>query len=215
MRRTFEEVIGSCPACQPERMPPLPREPYRATEKPPLPGRGWSIDLAGPFPRDAEGNCYLAVAVDCLSKWVEACPIPSKHAFRCAEWLYKDVLARWGKPDWIRTDNGMEWEAEFKVLLKEWGIQHIHTMVGNSKGNGQAERMIRTLKDVMRKELSVEPGSYWSDHLPGALIALRHSAAASHGYPPFTIVTGLLPVLPSDITSQPPPTLGPDDITPE
>jgi hypothetical protein len=83
-----------------------------------LPGRGWSIDLAGPFPKDADGNCYLAVAVDCMSKWVEAKPIPSKHAFRVAEWFYQDVLARWGKPDYIRTNNGAEWEGAFGELIK-------------------------------------------------------------------------------------------------
>jgi len=88
-------------------------EPYRATARPPLPGRGWSIDLAGPFPRDEDGNKYIAVAMDCLTKWVEVRPLKSKHAFRTAEWLYQDVFARWGKPDWIRTDNGTEWEGVF------------------------------------------------------------------------------------------------------
>jgi Integrase zinc binding domain len=113
MRRTVEQVLLTCPACQPERMGAPPKEPYRAAERPILPGRGWSIDLAGPFPADQEGNVYLAVAVDCLTKWVEARPLPSKHAFRCAEWLYSDILARWGKPDWVRTDNGAEWEGAF------------------------------------------------------------------------------------------------------
>jgi len=92
--------------------------------------------LAGPFPRDEQGNRYLAVAVDCLTKWVEARPIPSKHAFRVADWFYQDILARWGKPDWVRTDNGAEWEGHFGELLQQWGVHHIRTTVGNSKGNG-------------------------------------------------------------------------------
>ena len=80
---------------------------------PERPGRGWSVDLAGPFPKDAEGNTYLAVAVDCLSKWVEAMPLKSKHAFRTAEWFFSEVVARWSKPDWVRTDNGAEWSGSF------------------------------------------------------------------------------------------------------
>ena len=150
----MEYALKSCPGCQQEKLPAKPKEPYRPTEKPDLPGRGWAIDLAGPFPRDSEGNCYLAVAVDCLSKWIEATPLPSKHAFRTAEWLYKDILARWGKPDWVRTDNGTEWEADFGKLLGEWKIQHIKTTVGNSKGNGQVERAIRTVKEIIRRELA-------------------------------------------------------------
>ena len=70
------------------------------------------------------------------------------------------------------------------------------------------------MKDVIRRGLAVEPASYWSDHVPGALIALRLSAARSHGYPPFTVVTGLIPVLPSDATTVPAPALLPDDVTP-
>ena len=75
--------------------------------------------------------------------------------------------------------------------------------MGNSKANGQVERTIRTIKDIMQKEMAVAPDTYWSDHLPPVLIALRHTAARSHGFPPFTVLTGLLPVLPSDITTVP------------
>ena len=60
--------------------------------------------------------------------------------------------------------------------------------------------MIRSIKDVIRKETSMEPASYWSNHIAPALIALRHSMSRAHGYPPFTVVTGLIPILPSDLT---------------
>ena len=41
-------------------------------------------------------------------------------------------------------------------------------------------------------------------------MTLRHSMARSHGYPPFTIITGLVPVLPSDLTAVPPPPSPPE-----
>ena len=114
LRATVTEVLSSCPACQADRIRAPPAEPYRPTVRPPRPGSGWSIDLAGPFPKDEEGNTYLAVAVDCLTKWVEATPLKSKHAFRTAEWFYSQVVARWSKPDWVRTDNGAEWAGIFE-----------------------------------------------------------------------------------------------------
>ena len=46
--------------------------------------------------------------------------------------------------------------------------------------------------------------------MPAPLITLRHSMAWSHGYPPFTIITGLVPVLPSDLTAVPPPPSPPE-----
>ena len=76
--------------------------------------------------------------------------------------------------------------------------------------------MIRTIKEVIRKQLAVEPDTFWSDHLPAALITLRLSASRAHGYPPFALITGLLPVLPSDLSEIPAPPLLPEgEPTPE
>lgn len=99
----------------------------------------------------------MAIAVDCFSKWVEIKPLPSKHSFRVAEWFYNDVLARWGKPKFVRSDNGTEWGSVFALLLQDWGIKHHHITVGNSKANGLVERAIRTIKQIIRKGLSLEP----------------------------------------------------------
>lgn len=81
--------------------------------RPNAPFRAWAIDLAGPFPRDDKNHVYLAVATDLFSKWVEATPIESKHAFRTASWFHNHICARYGKPSMVRTDNGGEWAAEF------------------------------------------------------------------------------------------------------
>lgn len=83
-------------------------------ETPNRPFTGWSIDLMGPMPPDENGNRYLAVAVDVFSKWVEATPIPNKRAFTTCDWLFSDIMARWGRPAFIRADHGTEWEAEVR-----------------------------------------------------------------------------------------------------
>jgi hypothetical protein len=71
--------------------------------------------------------------------------------------------------------------------------------VGNSRANGQVERIIRAIKDITRRFLSMEPDAYWSDALPYCLMALRHTPASAHGFPPFTIITGTTPVLPTQL----------------
>ena len=93
-----------------ERSRELPPEP---ADRPAGPFRGWSVDLAGPFPPDDSGNKYMAIAVDVFSKWVEATAIPNKRAFTTAAWFYDAVICRWGRPEFIRLDHGAEWEAEF------------------------------------------------------------------------------------------------------
>ena len=52
------------------------------------------------------------MAVDPFSKWVEAEPMLSKHAWRTADFLWR-LVARWGKPLWIRSDNGTEFRGSF------------------------------------------------------------------------------------------------------
>ncbi|HKT22925.1 MAG TPA: transposase family protein, partial [Nitrososphaerales archaeon] len=160
-----------------------------AAERPDAPFKVWAIDLAGPFPPDQDGNQYALIAVDAFSKWVEIGRLPSKHAWRTAEWILNELICRWGRPSLIRVDNGGEWLGEFKAFLYKMDIPVLPITVGNSGANGQAERMIRTFKDILRREGIMEDG-YWSDILPMALTAMRMTTAASHGFPPFTIVTG-------------------------
>ena len=101
----------------------------------------------------------------------------------------------------MQSDNGAEWDGAFALLMEQWATKHRHITVGNSKANGQVERTIRSIKTIIRKGLSIDNTAYLSDFVPHAAIALRLSTARTHGYPPFTLVTGLIPTLPSDATS--------------
>ena len=154
----------------------------------------------------------MLVAVDPFSKWVEATPVPSLHSWRAADFLYDRIIVQWGKPMFIRTDNGAEFQGSFHRLCKALGIAHHRITVGNSKANGQVERTIRTLKEVIRRGLTKEPATFWSNHLGPALAMLRFTSSRMTGLPPFTIVTGRQPQLPSlparplpDLPAQPTP----------
>ena len=68
------------------------------------------------MPPDLEGNRYLFVATDVFSRWVEAVPMPSKESWRTAQALWCSVISRWGKPAWVTTDNGKEFEGEFEAV---------------------------------------------------------------------------------------------------
>ena len=113
-----------------------PVEVLRWIDKGSAPFVGWSLDTAGPFSEDADGNQYLLVAIDPFSKWVEAVPSPSRHSWRMAEFLYNSIIVRWGKPRFVRTDNGSEFQGSFERLCTSLGIAHHHITVMNSKANG-------------------------------------------------------------------------------
>ncbi|GJR94335.1 reverse transcriptase domain-containing protein [Tanacetum coccineum] len=54
----------------------------------------WGIDFMGPFP-SSRGNKYILVAVDYLSKWVEAKALPTNDARVVVKFL-KSLFARFG-----------------------------------------------------------------------------------------------------------------------
>lgn len=57
--------------------------------------------------------------------------------------------------------------------------------------------MIRTIKDITRRQLTQYPDSYWSDHLPVALLALRMTTHRALNLPPFMVITGTMATPPS------------------
>nr|GEY17105.1 hypothetical protein [Tanacetum cinerariifolium] len=57
----------------------------------------WGIDFMGPF-LSSRGNKYIIVAVDYLSKWVEAKALPTNDARVVCKFL-KNLFARFGTPE--------------------------------------------------------------------------------------------------------------------
>ena len=175
----------------------LPKEELHWMDKGGAPFVGWSIDMVGPFPQDEDRNCYLLIAMDPFSKWVEIHPVPSLHSWRVAKFLYNDLVARWGKPHYVRTNNGAEFAGSFAWLCKGLGIVHHHITIGNSKANGQVKRTIRMLKDCIRHGLTKMPATFWTNHLASALLLLCMMASRMMGIVPYLLATGQQPLLPS------------------
>ena len=88
MYSDVSECLRRCTTCQRDRPAKPPKEVLRWIDKGSAPFLGWSLDAAGPFPEDGDGNRYLLVAVDPFSKWVEAVPTPSLLSWRAADFLY-------------------------------------------------------------------------------------------------------------------------------
>nr|GFB75831.1 reverse transcriptase domain-containing protein [Tanacetum cinerariifolium] len=82
-----------------------------------------SIDFMGPFP-SSRGNKYILVAVDYLSKWVEAKALPTNDARVVCKFL-KSPFARFGSPRAIISDRGTHFcnDQFVKVILK-YGVIH-------------------------------------------------------------------------------------------
>nr|GEY53464.1 reverse transcriptase domain-containing protein [Tanacetum cinerariifolium] len=81
------------------------------------------IDFMGPFP-SSKGNKYIIVAVDYLSKWVEAKALPTNDAWVVVK-LLKSLFSRFGTPRAIISDHGTHFcNDQFPVAY--WALKHVN-----------------------------------------------------------------------------------------
>ena len=64
----------------------------------------WGLDFMGPFP-ESKGNKYILVAVDYVSKWVEAQALPTNDSKVVLKFL-QALFARFGVPKALISDRG-------------------------------------------------------------------------------------------------------------
>ncbi|GJX37692.1 reverse transcriptase domain-containing protein [Tanacetum coccineum] len=105
----------------------------------------WGIDFMGPFP-SSRGNKYILVAVDYLSKWVEAKALPTNDARVVCKFL-KSLFARFGSPRVIISDRGTHFcNDQFAKVVLKYGVTHRLSTAYHPQTSGQVEVSNRGLK---------------------------------------------------------------------
>ncbi|GJW52733.1 reverse transcriptase domain-containing protein [Tanacetum coccineum] len=92
----------------------------------------------GPFP-SSRGNKYILVAVDYLSKWVEAKALPTNDARVVVKFL-KSLFARFGTPRAIISDRGTHFcNDQFAKVMSKYGVTHRLATAYHPQTSGQVE----------------------------------------------------------------------------
>ena len=127
----------------------------------------WGIDFMGPFP-PSFGNLYILLAVDYVSKWVEAIACPRNNASTVVSFLQRNILSRFGTPRTIISDGGSHFANKiFAKLMSRYGIKHIMSLAYHPQTNGQAEISNREIKRILEKTVSSSRKD-WSSKLDDA-----------------------------------------------
>nr|GEV38512.1 reverse transcriptase domain-containing protein [Tanacetum cinerariifolium] len=102
----------------------------------------------GPFP-SSRGNKYILVAVDYLSKWVEAKALPTDNA-RVVYKFLKSLFARFDTLRAIISDRGTHFcNDQFAKVMLKYGVTHHLAIAYHPQTSGQVEVYNRGLKRIL------------------------------------------------------------------
>ncbi|KAL0696209.1 hypothetical protein Bca4012_063389 [Brassica carinata] len=158
----------------------------------------WGIDFMGPFP-SSYGNKYILVAVDYVSKWVEALASPTNDA-RVVVMMFKSIIfPRFGVPRVVISDGGSHFINKLlEGLLKKRGVKHKVAVPYHPQTSGQVEVSNRQIKGILEKIVGTKRND-WPDKLDDALWAYRTAYKTPLGTTPFNLVYGKACYLPVEL----------------
>ncbi|GJS38970.1 reverse transcriptase domain-containing protein, partial [Tanacetum coccineum] len=157
----------------------------------------WGIDFIGPFP-SSRGNKYILVAVDYLSKWVEAKVLPTNDARVVCKFL-KSLFARFSAPRAIISDRGTHfYNDQFAKVKLKYGVTHHFSTAYHPQTSWQVEVSNRGLKRILERNVGENRAS-WSDKLDDALWAFRTTYKTPIGCTPYKLVYGKACHLPIEL----------------
>ena len=84
----------------------------------------WGFDYMGPFP-SSNGYTHILVAVDYVTKWVEAIPTSSADHNTSIKMLKEVIFSRFGVPRYLVTDGGSHFiHGAFRKMLDKYDVNH-------------------------------------------------------------------------------------------
>ena len=114
----------------------------------------WGIEFIGPF-SSSFGNLYILLAVDYVSKWVEAIDCSRNDPNTFVGFIQRNILSRFGAPRTIISDEGSHFANKvFSKLMSIYGIRHVMGLAYHLLSNGQSKISNKEIKKILEKTVN-------------------------------------------------------------
>ena len=131
----------------------------------------WSIDLADMIDYKISNNKgfrYIFIVIDNFSKYLWAIPLKNKYSQTIKNEFSNIITTSKRKPLKIESDRGSEfYNSIFQNILKSKNIQHYSRFT--DKGPSIAERVIRTVRNLLKKPIFLAGNADWLSELPSVV----------------------------------------------
>ncbi|GFX87526.1 transposon Tf2-11 polyprotein [Trichonephila clavipes] len=125
-----------------------------------IPLSTYHVDFIGPLPSTNKSYQHIFTVVDAFTKFTWLYPVKTVSAESALEKL-KQQQKTFGNPIRIISDRGSAFTSKlFNDYCDEENIQHLQIATSVPRGNGQFERIHRTLIPVLTK-LSLDDSTKW------------------------------------------------------
>lgn len=184
----IEEMVNKCTTCAIHR--PEHKEPLLPSSFPDRPWSRLGMDLF-----DFQGKTFIVV-VDYYSRWIELRHLDKQTSLDAISKI-KSIFAVHGIPDLVVSDNGPQFaSADFRRFASEFGFIHTTSSPKYPQSNGEAERAVQTVKQLLKKAKD-----------PYSALLLYRATPLRNGLSPSELLMGRklktkIPVLPSTLHPQ-------------
>ena len=131
----------------------------------------WSFDLADMIDYKTSNNKgyrYIFIIIDYFSKYLWAIPLKNKYSQTITNEFSNIITTSKRKPLKIESDRGSEfYNIIFQSFLKNKNIQHFSRFT--DKGPSIAERVIRTVRNLLKKPVFEKGRADWLSDLPSVI----------------------------------------------
>ncbi|KAK9055581.1 hypothetical protein SSX86_026665 [Deinandra increscens subsp. villosa] len=192
MKRDIVKYVSKCLTCL--QVKAEHQKPYGKLQPLEIPVWKWehiTMDLLTKLPKTAKGFDAIWVVVDRLTKSAHFIPIREKYSSKRMATVYiNEIVSRHGVPVSIVSDRDTRFTSKFwREFQAEMGTKLLLSTAYHPQTDGQSERTIQTLEDMLRA-CAIDFGGSWDSHLPLVEFSYNNSYHASIGMPPYEMLYG-------------------------